>query len=610
MLQFYHLGIAARALLRTPLFSLAVVVSLGISTGAITTVFSVADAVLFKALPFRAAHELVWVASVRPTRTDAPFSLPEFMDYSERARTIELAAYTTWSASLSTATVARRLQGMRISANAFEVLGIQACAGRLLRAADDHPDAPRVVLLSHAFWQDQFGADLGVVGRSIRLNGQAHEIVGVMPRHFPLPMRNLDVIVPLSPEHDSRRHVRSSTNFLRVFGRIESGTAEPARDELNGIAASLRAQFPADYAAKLGVAVTPMQEYLVGGTRRTFVVMLGAAALLLGIALANVLNLLLIRGVPRRGEMALRRALGSSARHLALGAISEAALLAVAGALVGMLLAKWFVAQIAASSLGVLRLDEAQLSGRTLMFVSGISVLATLLFSALQLSSALRAAPLQALAAIGRAVHGSRDEAHLRSAFLVLQLGFAVLLTIVTVTMARSFARLQDVELGYRPDSVLIARLALPPQKYATVEAVARFADEFEQQLRSGAGVSSAGAISIAPLSGNFSIIPFTIVGRPPAQLGERLEANLRVITPGYLSAAGAQLRAGRDFARSDHQTAIFTAIISRALAERYFEGTDPLGRQLLIDDNNDGPRPVTITGVVENMRHVDLEGP
>ena len=605
--------LAARSLVRAPVFSLAVVASLGISIAAITTVFSVADAVLFRPLPFRDADKLIWITSVRPQRTDGPFTLPEFMDYSERARTVDIAAFTNWSAAMATPTVARRLQGMRISANAFEVLGARPSAGRLLRADDDRPAAPRVVVLSHAFWVDQFGGEPRVVGQTIRLNDQQHEIVGVLPRHFPLPLRNVDVVVPLSPDLDPRRHIRTSTNFLRLFGRVRgggSGSIAVAKQELSGIADALRTQFPSEYASKLGVAVTPMQEALVGDSRPTFVVMLGAGALLLGIALANVLNLLLIRGVAKKGEMALRRALGGSDRHLAYGAASEAALLAVAGAMVGAFLSSWLVSLVANSSIRVLRLDEARVAGRTLLFVIAISILATLLFSVIQLVSALRSTPRQALSAIGRGLHGSRGEARLRAAFLVAQVGLAVLLTIVAATMARSLVRLQAVELGYRPDSVFVGRLSLPPQKYQSVADVSRFAQELEQGLRNGPGVVAAGAISIAPLSGNLSIIPFSVVGRSPASDRERLEANYRVISPGYLTAIGATVRAGRDFVPADNDVAVKAAIISRALAERYFGGADPLGRRLLIDDNNDGPRPVTVVGVVDNMRHVNLDGP
>ncbi len=606
-----HLRLATRSLLAAPAFSSAVVASLGISIAAVATVFSAADAVLFRPLPYRDPDRLVWIASVRPQRNDAPFSLPELMDYAERARTVDIAAFTSWSAALATEGVARRLDGMRISANAFDVLGVSASAGRLLRPTDDRPDAPRVVLLSHAFWTSEFGGDRGVVGRTLRLNDQPYTVAGVLPRRFPLPvLRDVDVFVPLSPDLDPRRHVRTSTNFLRLFGRVRGSGTGAAQEELSAIAAELRARFPSEYADKLGVAVTPLQEFMVGNTRRAFVVMLGAAGLLLGVALANVLNLLLIRGVAKRGEMAVRRALGGSGRQLALGPASEAALLALAGAAVGTLLSKWLVSLVASSSLGVPRLDEVQLAGRTLLFVAAIAIFATLLFAAVQLVATTRSAPLQALASMGRGLGRSRGEARLRAGLLVAQLGLAVLLTIVTATMARSLARLQSVELGYRRDSVLVMRLSLPAQKYPTVSDLARFADELEGALRGDPRVVAAGAVSVAPLSGVLRMAPFTVAGRPPANDRDRPDANLRAVTPGYLRAVGATLLRGRDLAASDHGDAAKVALVSRALAERHFGAVDPIGRQLLIDDNEAGPRPVTIVGIVENMRHVNLDGP
>jgi putative ABC transport system permease protein len=467
------------------------------------------------------------------------------------------------------------------------------------------------VVLGHAFWLDRLGGERSVVGQTLRLNGEAYQVVGVMPRHFPLPLRDIDVIVPLAPDLDPRRHVRSSTNFLRLFGRLRGPTSLPvAQRELSAINADLRAEHPNDYATKLGARATPMQEYLVGGTRQTLLVMLGAAALLLGIAMANVLNLLLIRGIGRQGEMAVRRALGASTRHLFFAVVSEAAWLATAGAIAGAVLARWSVSLVAGSSIDVPRLDEAQVEVRTLLFVMGVSVMATLLFSVIPLFAAMRSAPRAALAAIGRGQQGGRGQARLRAAFTVVQLAFAVLLTVVTATMATSLAGLRRVELGFRPDSVYVARVAMPPHRYGTVSAVARFAEELEQALRTAPGVVSAGAVSIAPLSGQLYTVPFTVVGRPPADDRDRPNANLRAISPGYLRAIGASLVSGRELAPSDNEGSARVAIVSRALAERHLAGVDPIGQQLLIDDNNDGPRPISIVGVVENMRHVDIDGP
>lgn len=605
-----NVALALRSLCRAPAVSLAVVASLGISIGAVTTVFSVADAVLFRALPWHEPGRLVWVASVRSQRSDAPFSLPEYMDYSARARTVDLAAFGTWSAAMATSGVARRLVGMKLSANAFDVLGAVPSAGRLFRPADDRPDAPLVVVLSYPFWRDHFAGSPAAIGDRILLDDRSYEIVGVLPRHFPLPLPDLDVVVPLSPDRDPRRHVRGSVNFLRFFGRARGGSSLAAvQQDMSAVAASLRGEFPVDYAAKLGAAVTPMQDALVGNTRPTFVVMLGAAAVLLAVALANVLNLLLTRGVARRGEVAVRRALGGSSRHLAIGATSEALLLALAGTLLGGLLARWLVSLVSTSGIGVLRLDEVRIGGRTLLVTIAISLAATVLFSLIQLAAAARTPPRQALAGMGRGLHGSPGEARLRRGFLVVQLALAVLLTSVTATMAGSLARLQRVELGYRPDSVVVGRLALPPGRYRSAADLARFAEQFEQALGRFPGVQAAGGISVAPLSPALSIIPFDVVGRAPDGEGDRPEAHFRAITPGYLPAVGATLRAGRAFTPADDGAATRVALINHALAVRYFGGSDPLGRQLLLDDNNTGPRPVTIVGVVNDMRHTTLDG-
>jgi putative ABC transport system permease protein len=242
--------------------------------------------------------------------------------------------------------------------------------------------------------------------------------------------------------------------------------------------------------------------------------------------------------------------------------------------------------------------------------VAAIAIFGTLLFSAIQLMAASPAAPLQALSAIGRGLGRARGEARVRAGLLVAQLGLAMLLTIVTATMARSLARLQSVELGFRRDSVFVARVSLPAPRYPSVADLARFADELEQALRSQPGVVGAGAISVAPLSGILRAVPFTVAGRPPARVRDRPDANLRAVSPGYLSAVGATILRGRDFTPADRGDAAKTAIVSRALAERHFGGLDPLGQRLLLDDNEAGPRPVTVVGVVENMRHVSLDGP
>lgn len=607
-----QLRTSLRSLLRAPAFSLAVVASLALSVGAVTTVYAVVDAVLLKALPYRDPERLVWISSVRPQRADAPFTLPELMDYSADARTLDILGYTSWSAAMATAGAAQRLSGIRISANAFEVLGMTPTAGRLLRRDDDRPDAARTVVLSRAFWLSQFGGSDSIVGKTIRLNDQPYHVAGVLPRHFPLPFRGFDVVAPLSPDLDPLRHVRTSVNFLRLIGRIRPGaTPASAQRELTAIADTLRARFPAEYANKIGAHATPLQEYLVGNSRQTLRVMLGAAGLLLGIALANVLNLLLIRGIGKQGEMALRRALGGVGRDLALAVGVEAAVLAAAGSMAGAALAAWCVALLSRTSLNVPRLGEAQVDARVLGVTIGIVVFATILFSALSLAAASRVDPRAALSAAGRGQGGARGQSRVRAGLLMAQLALAAMLSVVTTTMVGSVIALQRVDLGYRPDSAFVALLSLPQFKFRVVADVSRFTREFQAAVESNPEVLAVGAISVAPLSGLLRSVPFTVEGRTPAQANERLDANYRSISPGYFRAVGATLTKGRDFEASDNDANLRVAIVSRALAEKFIVGGagDAIGRRVLVDDNNVGPRPLTIVGVVDDMRHVSIDG-
>src|SRR5262245_1008880 len=243
------LRVAFRQLARRPGFSATVALTLALTVGATAAVLAIVHAVLVKGLPFASPDRLVWEASVRSDSKDAPFTLPEYMDYRSRTRTLSgLAAYANWTASLAGEGVTQRLQGSRMSANLFDVLGVAPAAGRLLHESDDRPDAPPVVVLSHRLWQREYGGAADTVGRTARINGQSFVIVGVLPRRFPLPLRDVDVVTPLAPDRDPLRHVRGSVNFLRFVGRLGDGaSAARAQSELTAIGRSLRQQFPVEY---------------------------------------------------------------------------------------------------------------------------------------------------------------------------------------------------------------------------------------------------------------------------------------------------------------------------------------------------------------------------
>jgi putative ABC transport system permease protein len=308
ILSEFH--IAVRHHVHRPAFAVTVLITLTLTIAATTAVFAVMDAMLVRGLPFARPDRLMWVASVRADNPSAPFTLPEYLDYRARTRSLSgLAALANWSGSVAGDGAAERLTGARLSANAFTVLGVTPAAGRLLTESDDRPDAVPVVVLSYRVWQRRFGGSPSAIGQSLRINGETFVIAGVLPAQFPMPVLDLDLVTALKPESDPLRHRRNSVNFLRFFGRLAEGvSAEQAQSDLTTICHSLRDQFPLEYARKQRVSVVPLRDQLVGSHRTTVLTLFGAVVVVLATALANLVSLTLVRAQARHGELTVRGA--------------------------------------------------------------------------------------------------------------------------------------------------------------------------------------------------------------------------------------------------------------------------------------------------------------
>src|SRR5512143_1231173 len=245
---------AVRSLGRSPLTSGFIVATLSVCLAAVAVVYALTDVVLVRGLPFDRPDQLLWVGSLRAGGAEGPFSLPEFMDLREEVHSARLGGYASWSAILEGPAGAERVQGLRMTGDALTILGATPALGRTLTLEDDAPGAPRVVLLGHAYWRRAFAGDPAVVGRTLPINGEQFRVVGVLPRFFPLPVRDVELVTAFDPESDPRRNARGSVNFVRIIGRLESSaTVGAAERELNRVAASLRQRFPTEYAAKAGV---------------------------------------------------------------------------------------------------------------------------------------------------------------------------------------------------------------------------------------------------------------------------------------------------------------------------------------------------------------------
>jgi predicted permease len=603
------LTIALRHHRRQPAFALTVICTLAFTVGATSAVFSIVNTVLVRELPFAAPDRLVYVASVRSDNPAAPFTLPEFMDYRSRTRTLAgLAAYANWSASLAGDGITERFTGLRMSANVFDVLGARPAAGRVLNDGDDRPDAPRVVMLSYRLWQQRYGGAADVVGRSVRINSEPFTIVGILPAQFPLPLRDIDVVTPLVPEGDPLRHLRNSVNFLRFIGRLTPGVDTlQAQAELTAICGSLRQQFPVEYARKGGVSVTKLHDAIVGGFRQPMFLLLGAVMVVLAAALANLASLSLVRAHGRTSELSMRIALGASRWHLVRQLTVEALMLAAIGAALGWALA---VQAIAAAALwappSVPRLGEASVDRTVLAFVTALTVVVTALLAAASLG-ARWAAQGNTLKPASHGAVSDRWSHRVRNIMVIAEISAALVLLLATIVLTKNLFDLQDLDTGFDPDGVFQARVSIPPT-YRSPDDLARFYDRLTEQLAATPGARKIGVISVAPLSGLLATVPFTAGDQSPAD-PDRPSANLRVISPGYLQAVGTRMRHGRSFTETDRSNSPRVALVSAALADRFFS-SGAIGRRLLINDNNEGPRPVEIVGVVENVSHTALDQP
>jgi putative ABC transport system permease protein len=603
----------ARMLLKSPGFTLIAVVTLALGIGANTAIFSLVSSILLRQLPFRRPEQLVRVDSRRLASGKYPFTLPDFIDYRDQNQSLSgIAAYTPWSANLTDQGEPEQFQGLRISANAFELLGVEAVAGRVLAPGDDAPGQQHVAVLSYGLWRRRFGADPQLVGKKLTLNGASYTVVGVLPPQFffPPPIREAELAVPLAPDADPLRGVRTSTNFLRALGRLKPGvTREQAEADLTAVAQRLRQQYPDANRQKLGVTLSPFHEEVVGSFRLMLWVLLGAVGMVLLITCVNLANLTLARATGRRREMAIRAALGATRRRLVRQLATESLLLALFGAGLGLLLAFYGIGLLLALSPEILpRAGEVSIDFRVLGFTLALSLLAGALFGLTPAWQATRISLNEELKGSGRGASGGERQNRARSLLVVSEIALSVVLLVGAGLLIKSFLRLQAVNPGFEAENALAIRLSLPKAQYSNRAAVTAFYEKLRPRLESLPGVEAVGFVSALPLSGTLFSIPFTIEGRATSP-DEAHRADYRAVDAGYFHALKIPLIAGREFNERDAAETPPVALISQNLARRHWPQGSPLGARLRINDNNQGPRPVEVVGVVGDVKHLSLDG-
>ena len=605
-----NLRLGFRSLRKNPAFAFVAIAILTLGIGATTAIFSVVNSVLLRPLPFRDPDQLVWIWSRRPTNNKAPFSLPDFLDHRDQNQTLEqVAAFGNIGLSLSGVERTDQLQGQRVSANLFQLLGVEAAHGRLMLPSDDEPGHRHVVVLTHECWQRRFGGDPHIVGKSLTLNGEGYEVIGIAPHDFALPYPQAELAIPLAPDADPLRNERGSVNFLRLVGRLKSDvTISQTEADLAAIVTRQRQQFGDLYLKKTGINLVPLHEELVGATRTKLWVLFGAVSLVLLIGCCNLAALSLTRASARSQEIAIRKALGATSGRLISQLLTESLILAAIGCAGGLLLATLGVKALVFSSPAQMpRYQEIGIDLRVFAFAIVASIVSAVIFGILPAWQGARA---EANGALRSSSRGAGDAARLnrwRSILVIGEVAISFMLLIGAGLLIQSFARVQSIQPGFDPANTLAVRLALPKARYENRDAVALFDNKFLAALKAVPGVEEAGAVSILPMGGGGNTIQFSVAGQETS-VHDKHTANYRVATPDYFPAMKIPLMQGRLFGDHDRGDTIPVALINAHLARRLWLNDNAIGAQLRVDDNNTGPRPVEIVGVVGDVKHDSLE--
>jgi putative ABC transport system permease protein len=583
----FHLALRLAARQRG--FTLLVVLMLALGIGGATAMFSVIRAVLLKPLPYDEPDKLVWMFGAFSLNDSAAVSPPDFLDY--RARNSVFDPLGAMMIAPQAVTVVRaagpeRLNAASVSAGLITTLGVAPELGR-----DFHRDEERqgvaALIISHRLWRDQFDGTPDVLGRTMRVDGQVHTIVGVMPAGFALPFDPfirltdpVDVYLPIAFDGEEARVRRF--HFLRVIGRLKPGVSiASAQSAMDVIARQLEAAYPENETWKL--RLLPLHERLVGNLKRVLRVLMAAVILLLLVACANVAGLLLARGVLRQPELAVRVSLGASRRRVFAQLLVEALVLAGLGGVAGLLLASWLVQVL--KSLGppdLPRLAAIAVDPFVVVFAGLLGAGTSLVFGVAPALQATRINPAESLRG-GLRVPGGRSQTRLRNGMVLFQVALSCTLLISAGLLVRSLWRLQSVDTGFVAKNVVLAHISLPPDKYTTDEALAAWFEMLQERVSASRGVEAAAVSSAPPLTGaNDTAVHRE--GRPPASDGERRFAQLRFVGDDYFAALGIPVQAGRAFTTADRTGTQAVVVISRRMAEELFPDERPVGERLIID--------------------------
>ncbi len=598
---------------KSPGFTLVSLLALALGIGANTFIFSVVNALLLRPLPFPNSDRITSILAKDPDTGTlySSYSLPNFEDIRDRNQVFEhVAALNITTEFLRSGDGPERLRGANVSAELFPLLGVKPLIGRTFSSEEERSGSGSFIVISHDLWQRRFNSDPKIINQSLLIGSQPTIVLGVMPEGFKFPVgaRQVDFWMPLISSIPPAARAARGAVYLGLFARLKPDvTLAQAQAEMNLIANDLVTQYPE---ANTGLNIVPVSthERLVGKIRPALLVLLGAVALVLLIACANVANLLLARASVRQKEIAIRTAIGATRWRLVRQLLTESLLLSILGAAAGVLLAFWATELLISSNPANLpRVAEIGMDKYVLLFTIGLTTLTGFFFGLAPALQASRTDLNESLKDGMRESSGGVKRNRTRSALVISEIALSMILLVGATLLFQSLRRILAVSPGFEPNNVLAADVSVSSAKYPQPAQRAAFYHEALERIAALPGVESAGIVYPLPLGGNFESYTFDIAGQPPFPPGQQPSADRRIISSDYLRAMSTPLRKGRAFGAQDQATGPAVMIVNDTFARRFFPGEEVIGKRII---PGEGRQPVTreIVGVVGDVRHEALD--
>jgi len=605
-----------RRLLKSPGFTAVVVLTLGLGIGANTAIFSVVNTVLLQPLRFREPDRLVTIfhfyRSEALNNLEAPVSAPGFRDYRDKTKSFEAVAVETgWAANLTGTGDPERVPASRVSGDYFRVVGVAPQLGRAFGRDEDEPGKNKVVVLSDGFWKRIYGADRGVIGKTVQLNAQSYTILGVMPEGFRAFFNSrADIWTPLALD-PSRFDPSNYTNeSLNLTARLKPGVSATQADaEMRAFAEQVRRLYPQAVGTAWTLKVRTLDELATGSIRPALLVLLGAVGFVLLIACANVANLLLARVTSRQKEVAIRTALGADRWSLVRQLLTESVMLALAGGLLGLGIAYWSVKTLVSIVPNIPRSTDLGIDGAVMAFTLGLSVFTGLLFGVVPALQTSRTNLHNTLKEGGRSGSADVSGRMMRRVLVVGEVALALTLLIGAGLLIKSVAKLQGVTPGFDPDRLLTFDLSLPNAKYTNDTLRQQFFEAMIERVRHVPGVVAVGGTTTMPFGGSWSTGSFEVEGyqRGPNQPGPW--GDIRYVTADFFRTMRIPVIQGRAFDSQDQPNGQIVAIIDEEFVHKYYRGQNPIGKRVTFGaPPGKQPDYINIVGVVAHTMHEALD--